>query len=110
VGANVTDRTELRVTGPERVQSSVLRVEIYSASHSRVVPENVGLQKERKRGCVFWEFAKRKLATRKDSFCKPTFSRATREWDSLYNLHDECHYHISTTHYLASNYIHGFHI
>jgi hypothetical protein len=49
----------------------------YSASHSRVSPENVGLQKEQKYntfacqpvmkcGCVFCEFAKRKLATRKD--------------------------------------------
>jgi hypothetical protein len=47
---------------------------LYSASHSRVAPENVGLQKElkcntfafipvMKCGCVFWEFAKRKLAT-----------------------------------------------
>jgi hypothetical protein len=50
---------------------------IYSASHSRVAPENVGLQKEQKCntfafipvmkcGCVFWEFAKRKLVTWKD--------------------------------------------
>jgi hypothetical protein len=50
---------------------------LYSASHSRVAPENVGLQKEHKFhtfafipvlkcGCVFWEFAKRKLVTRKD--------------------------------------------
>jgi hypothetical protein len=46
----------------------------YSASHSQVAPENVGLQKEKKYntfafipvmkcGCVFCEFAKRKLAT-----------------------------------------------
>jgi hypothetical protein len=50
---------------------------LYSASHLRVAPVNVGLQKEQKCntfafipvmkcGCVFWEFAKRKLATRKD--------------------------------------------
>jgi hypothetical protein len=50
---------------------------LYSASHSQVAPEIVGLQKEQKCntfafisvmkcGCVFWEFAKRKLATRKD--------------------------------------------
>jgi hypothetical protein len=47
---------------------------LYSASHSRVAPENVGLQKERKYNIfachtcneVFWEFAKRKLATEKD--------------------------------------------
>jgi hypothetical protein len=47
----------------------------YSASHSRVAPENVGLQKEQnyntfafipvmKCSRVFWEFSKRKLATR----------------------------------------------
>jgi hypothetical protein len=50
---------------------------MYSASHSRVDPENVGLEKNKsaihlhvlpvmKCGCVFWEFAKKKLATRKD--------------------------------------------
>jgi hypothetical protein len=50
---------------------------LYSASHSRVAPENVGLQDVQKYntfafipvmkcGCVFWEFAKTKLATRKD--------------------------------------------
>jgi hypothetical protein len=47
----------------------------YSASHSRVAPENVGLQKEQKYNafaCLtrkevqFWEFAKKKLATEKD--------------------------------------------
>jgi hypothetical protein len=49
----------------------------YCASHSRVALENVGLQKEQKCntfafmpvikfGFVFWEFAKRKLVTRKD--------------------------------------------
>jgi hypothetical protein len=53
------------------------RYPLYSASHSRVAPENVGLQKEQKYntfafipvikcGCVFREFAKRKWATRKD--------------------------------------------
>jgi hypothetical protein len=26
----------------------------------------------------------------------------------IYNLHDECHYHISTTNYLAANYLQGF--
>jgi hypothetical protein len=51
--------------------------ETYSASHSRVAPENVGLHKEQKYntfavipvmkcGCVFWAFAEMKLATRKD--------------------------------------------
>jgi hypothetical protein len=52
--------------------------ELYSAPHSRVAQENVGLQKEQNyntfayhtcnevRLCVCWEFAKRKLATRKD--------------------------------------------
>jgi hypothetical protein len=50
---------------------------MYSASQSRVAPENVDLQKEQKYntfafipvmkfGCVFWEFAKRKLATREN--------------------------------------------
>jgi hypothetical protein len=50
---------------------------LYSASHLRVAQENAGLQKEQKCntfafvpvmkcGCVFWEFAKMKLATRKD--------------------------------------------
>jgi hypothetical protein len=50
---------------------------LFSASHSRVAPENVGLEKEQKCntfafipvvkcGCVFWEFAKRKLATQKE--------------------------------------------
>jgi hypothetical protein len=50
---------------------------VHGASYSRVAPENVGLQKEEKYntfafipvmkcGCVFWDFAKRKLATRKD--------------------------------------------
>jgi hypothetical protein len=54
-----------------------LVADIYSASHSRVAPENVGLKKNKnaihlhvipvmKCGCVFCEFAKRKLATRKD--------------------------------------------
>jgi hypothetical protein len=53
------------------------RLDCYTASHSRVAPKNVGLQKEQKNntftfipvmkcGCVFCEFAKRKLATRKD--------------------------------------------
>jgi hypothetical protein len=53
------------------------KYDLYSASHSLVAPENVGLQKEQKCitfvfipvmkcGCVFWVFAKRKLATRKD--------------------------------------------
>jgi hypothetical protein len=51
-------------------------MQLYNASHSRVAPENVGLHKEKKYnafafipvmkcGCVFWEFGKRKLATRK---------------------------------------------
>jgi hypothetical protein len=48
-----------------------------SMGHPRVAPENVGLKKEQKCntfalipvmkcGYVFWGFAKRKLATRKD--------------------------------------------
>jgi hypothetical protein len=44
-----------------------------STSHSRVAPENVGLQKYNTFAChtcnevrLFWEFAKRKLATQKD--------------------------------------------
>jgi hypothetical protein len=59
----------------------LLHITLYSASHSRVAPENVGLQKEQKYnifachtcmkcGCVFWEFGKRKLATRKDKIIK----------------------------------------
>jgi hypothetical protein len=72
------------ISSAEEMSVSVLSIKsnwdiqyLYSASHSRVAPENVGLQKEQKCnnlhvipvmkcGCVFWEFAKRKLATRKD--------------------------------------------
>jgi hypothetical protein len=53
-----------------------LPISLYSASHSRVDPENVCLQKEQKYNTfachtcnevwLFWEFAKRKLAKRKD--------------------------------------------
>jgi hypothetical protein len=57
--------------------TNVHKMSLCSASHSRVAPENVGLKKNKtaihlhvipvmKCGCVFWEFAKRKLVTRKD--------------------------------------------
>jgi hypothetical protein len=59
--------------------------QLYSASHSRVAPENIGLQKEQKcntfacHTCnemrLFWEFVKRKLVTRKDKI-----SFFTKSW------------------------------
>jgi hypothetical protein len=65
------------IQGMKLVEKSLSLSPLYSASHSRVAPENVGLQEEQKAihllvipvmkcGCVFCEFAKRKLATRKD--------------------------------------------
>jgi hypothetical protein len=71
-------------------------VGLYSESHTLVAPENVGLRKKQKYntfachtcnevGCVFCEFAKRKLATRKDKIkikiikCLPLALSVSRE-------------------------------